>query len=154
MNAIAPVFAFFSDEIPVGTESELDVVDVTGEVRQRIRKAGIGEGVTHLFVAGQTVALTTLEYEPGAVSDLKRALQRLAPDDLDYEHNARWGDGNGRSHIRAALVGPDLTIPVRGGELLLGTWQQIVLVELDLRGRKRKVHLSVIGTREDLEGSC
>ena len=154
MSAIAPVFAFFSDEIPVGTGNELDIVDVTGEVRQRVRKAGIGEGVAHLFVAGQTVALTTLEYEPGAVSDLKRALQGLAPDDLDYEHNARWGDGNGRSHIRAALVGPALTIPVRGGELLLGTWQQIVLVELDLRGRKRKVHLSVIGTREDLEESC
>jgi secondary thiamine-phosphate synthase enzyme len=76
---------------------------------------------------------------------LRNAIKRLAPDDIHYEHNARWGDGNGRSHIRAALVGPDLTVPVRNGSLLLGTWQQIVLVELDLRGRSRTVHLTVTG---------
>ncbi len=152
MSAIIPVMAFFSDEIPVGTGSELDIVDVTEEVRQRVRGSGIEEGVAHLFVAGQTAALTTIEYESGAVSDLRNALKRLAPDALDYEHNARWGDGNGRSHIRAALVGPDLTVPVRGGNLLLGTWQQIVLVELDLRGRKRKVWLSLIGTGKGQEG--
>lgn len=148
-----PIFSYFSDEIPVKTSGELDIVDVTGLVRGCVRKMGVKEGTAHLFVAGQTVGLTTIEYEPGAVSDLRNALNRLAPDGLDYEHNARWGDGNGRSHIRAALVGPDLTVPVRGGEMLLGTWQQIVLVEMDLRDRERKIHLSVVGTRENLEGS-
>jgi secondary thiamine-phosphate synthase enzyme len=146
MSAILPEFNIFSDEIPVGTRNELDIVNITDEIRHRIRGAGVREGIACLFVAGQTAALTTIEYEPGAVSDLKNAVKRLAPDDLHYEHNARWGDGNGRSHVRAALLGPDLTIPVRGGDLLLGTWQQIVLLELDLRGRKRTVHITVAGT--------
>ena len=152
MNAIEPAFTCISDEIPVRTGGELDIVDITGMIRGCVRETGVREGTAHLFVAGQTAGLTTIEYEPGAVSDLRNALKRLAPDSLDYEHNARWGDGNGRSHIRAALVGPDLTVPVRSGEVLLGTWQQIVLVEMDLRDRERKIHLTVVGTRQDPEG--
>jgi secondary thiamine-phosphate synthase enzyme len=138
----------FTDEILIHTGSELDIVDVTGRIRHSVEMSGIEEGVAHLFIAGQTAALTTIEYESGAVSDLRNALKRLAPDELEYEHNARWGDGNGRSHIRAALTGPGLAVPVRGGKLLLGTWQQIVLVELDLKSRERKIWLSVIGTRK------
>ena len=141
----------FLDEIPLTTGGELDVLDITAEIGRRIPGSGVFDGTAHIFVAGQTAALTTIEHEPGAVSDLKNAIRRLAPDDLVYEHNARWGDGNGRSHIRAALVGPDLTVPVRGGRLLLGTWQQIVLVELDLRGRNRTIHLTVTGSGSGTE---
>lgn len=136
----------YLDEIPFTTRGELDILDITDDIRRRIPGSGVMDGTAHIFVAGQTVAVTTIEYEPGAVSDLENAIKRLAPDDLVYEHNAAWGDGNGRSHIRAALLGPDLTVPVRNGRLLLGTWQQIVLVELDLRGRSRKVHLTVAGS--------
>lgn len=136
----------FLDEIPFTTKGELDILDITDEIRRRIPESGVVDGTAHIFVAGQTVAVTTIEYESGAVSDLGNAIKRLAPDKLVYEHNAAWGDGNGRSHIRAALLGPDLTVPVRNGRLLLGTWQQIVLVELDLRGRSRKVHLTVAGS--------
>jgi len=136
----------FLDEIPFTTRGELDILDITDDIRRRIPGSGVIDGTAHIFVAGQTVAITTIEYEPGAVSDLGNAIKRLAPDNLVYEHNAAWGDGNGRSHIRAALLGPDLTVPVRNGRLLLGTWQQIVLVEMDLRGRSRKVHLTVAGS--------
>jgi secondary thiamine-phosphate synthase enzyme len=149
MSAIGRGFIFFSDEISVGTKRELDIRDITGEVRKVILGSGVQEGIAHLFVAGQTAAITVIEFEPGAVADLRNAIKRLAPDDLNYEHNASWGDGNGRSHIRAALLGPDLTIPIRGNNPLLGTWQQIVLVELDLRGRNREIHLSVIGKGQE-----
>lgn len=151
MNAISHDLIFFSVEIPVGTKRELDILDITGEVRREIQGSGVREGIAHLFVAGQTAAITTIEFEPGAVSDLRNAIKRLAPDDLHYEHNASWGDGNGRSHIRASLVGPDLTVPVRGRNPLLGTWQQIVLVEMDRRGRSRTVHLSVVGKAQEQE---
>jgi len=151
MNAMSSPSVVFVDALPFKTGKELDVLDITGDVRRRVQQSGVHEGTAHIFIAGQTAALTTIEYEPGAVSDLKNALRRLAPEDLPYEHNARWGDGNGRSHIRAALVGPDLTVPLRGGDLLLGTWQQIVLIELDLKGRSRTVHLTVCGKIQDQE---
>ncbi|MDF1526342.1 MAG: secondary thiamine-phosphate synthase enzyme YjbQ [bacterium] len=133
------------DEIPVVTSGELDVVDITGEIGQSINRSGISDGVAHLFVAGATAALTTIEYEPGAVADLQQAISRMVPMEMEYAHNARWGDGNGHSHIRAAMLGPDITVPVRNGSLLLGTWQQIILVEFDTRSRNRKVHLTVMG---------
>ena len=147
MNATAPDVVIFSDVIPFITGKELDILDITGEIRKRVEASGVQEGIAHLFVAGQTVALTTIEFESGAVSDLKNTIRRISPDDIRYMHNERWGDGNGRSHVRAALLGPDLTIPVRDGDLLLGTWQQVVLAELDLRGRSRAVQLTVIGRR-------
>lgn len=146
MNATQPDPVFFFDELSFQTRGELDILDITGDIRKRIPDSGVRDGTAHIFVAGQTAAITTIEFEPGAVSDLKNAIRRLAPDDRNYEHNARWGDGNGRSHVRAALLGPDLAVPVRNGNLLLGTWQQIVFVELDLRGRSRTVHLSVAGS--------
>ncbi len=90
--------------------------------------------------------MTTIEYETGAISDLKKAVSRLVPKDLEYAHNARWGDGNGHSHVRAALLGPDISVPVRDGSPLLGTWQQIIIVEFDTRSRERKVHLTIMGT--------
>jgi secondary thiamine-phosphate synthase enzyme len=145
MNATFEGSVLFLDEIPFKTRGELDILDITGDIRRLVDKSGVREGTAHIFVAGQTSAITTIEFEPGAVSDLKNAIKRMAPEELNYDHNARWGDGNGRSHIRASLLGPDLTVPVRKGSLLLGTWQQVVLVELDLRGRSRTVHLTVSG---------
>jgi secondary thiamine-phosphate synthase enzyme len=111
-----------------------------------VRESTIRDGLIHLFVRHSTAALTTIEFEPGVLSDLKRALSVLAPDDANYAHNTRWGDGNGRSHVKAALVGPSLSIPIEGGNLSCGTWQQIVLLELDVNaGRERTVVCTVTG---------
>lgn len=120
-------------------------MDLSSQVAARVSDSGVVRGLAHLFVAGSTAALTTIEYEPGAIADLKAAISRLAPAELHYDHDARWGDGNGRSHVRAALLGPSLTVPIQEGTLVLGTWQQVVLVELDIRPRNRIVHVTVSG---------
>src|SRR5512136_1660124 len=122
----------YRKEIHVNSHREGDIINITDAIGTAIQESGIKDGLAHLFVQHSTAALTTIEYEPGALSDLKRALSVLAPDDLQYAHNARWGDGNGRSHVKAALIGPSLTIPVGHGELMCGTWQQVVLLELDV----------------------
>ena len=154
MSAMRPDFKYFSSEIPVETREELDIVNLTEELERKVHASGVDRGVVNLFVAGQTVALTTIEYEPGAVSDLKAAISRIAPADIHYQHDARWGDGNGRSHIRASLLGPSMSIPVRDGTPFLGTWQQVILVELDTRARSRTVHLTVLGaSRNTSSGS-
>ena len=124
-------------------------IDITGDLARQVRDSGVNEGIVHLFVAGSTAALTTIEFEPGVVADLKKAIARAAPDDIHYDHDARWGDGNGRSHVRAALMGPSLTVPVREGRPVLGTWQQVVLVELDTRARSRVVHVTVTGWKRE-----
>jgi secondary thiamine-phosphate synthase enzyme len=132
--------------LKVTTAKEGDIVDLTPEVRAAVRESGISEGMVNIFVTGSTAAVTTIEYEPGVLSDLQRALSVLAPDDVSYAHDSRWGDGNGRSHVKASLVGPSLSVPVSGKEPDLGTWQQIVLLELDIRqGRTRTVVVSVTG---------
>ena len=129
------------------TTGKTDLLDITGEVSARIRQSGMEEGSVLVFVPGSTAALTTIEYESGVVEDLKEAISRLAPEALDYRHDARWGDGNGYSHVRAALLGPSLTVPVIGGQPVLGTWQQIILCDFDNRPRKRQVVVQVTGTR-------
>jgi len=136
----------FQKIITVMSASEGDIIDITPEVKKIVRESRIQQGVVHLFVRHSTAALTTIEFEPGVLRDLKRALSVLAPDNADYAHNARWGDGNGRSHVKAALVGPSLTIPLEGGNLSCGTWQQIVLLELDVNAeRERKIICTVMG---------
>jgi secondary thiamine-phosphate synthase enzyme len=125
--------------ISVATTAATDVIDISGEVDRCLARAKPAEGLVHLFIAGSTAALTTIEYEQGVVNDFKKAIERLVPQDAAYEHDRRWHDGNGNAHVRAALIGPSLTIPVRGGTLLLGTWQQIVLCDFDNRPRKREV---------------
>ncbi|HOT04122.1 MAG TPA: secondary thiamine-phosphate synthase enzyme YjbQ [Methanolinea sp.] len=128
----------------LSTSGEGDIVDITPQVREAIRAAGVGEGMVNVFVTGSTVAVTTIEYEQGVLSDLRRALSVVAPDDIPYAHDRRWGDGNGRSHVKAALVGPSLSVPIAGGEPMLGTWQQVVLLELDVRReRSRTVVVTV-----------
>ena len=136
----------FQKTIRVKTDREGDVIDLTDNVKALVMESGIEEGLVHLFVQHSTAALTTIEFEPGVLEDLKRALAALAPDNADYAHNSRWGDGNGRSHVKAALVGPSLTVPVSGGALMCGTWQQIVLLELDVNaGRERIIICTIDG---------
>ena len=136
----------YRTEIQVTSEREGDIIDLTPDVRKAVKESMVKEGFVHLFIQHSTAALTTIEYEPGVLSDLQRALSVLAPDGIPYAHNTRWGDGNGRSHVKAALVGPSLTIPVGQGELMCGTWQQIVLLELDVNaGRTRSVICSITG---------
>jgi secondary thiamine-phosphate synthase enzyme len=129
------------------TTAKTDLIDITREVTQRIRESGIVEGSVLIFVPGSTAALTTIEYESGVVEDLREAVARLAPENMPYRHDARWGDGNGYSHVRAALLGPSLTIPVIEGKPVLGTWQQIILCDFDNRPRKRQVAVQVSGNR-------
>lgn len=134
--------------ISITTRHEGEVIDITEGVKTVVRESGVSEGQVHLFVRHSTAALTTIEYESGVLSDLKRALSVLAPDTIPYAHDSRWGDGNGRSHVKAALVGPSLTIPVAKSDLMCGTWQQVVLLELDVNaGRERTVVCTVTGER-------
>jgi len=136
----------FQTAFIVTSEREGDIIDITSQVKKVVRDSKVLEGIIHLFVQHSTAALTTIEFEPGALSDLRHALSVIAPDNADYAHNARWGDGNGRSHVKAALVGPSLTIPLTGGILMCGTWQQIVLLECDVNaGRERTIVCTVIG---------
>ena len=122
-----------------------DVFDLSSEAAAFVRESGIREGQLVVFVPGSTAAVTTVEFESGAVADLKRAVERLAPTGDEYAHNERWGDGNGYSHVRAALLGPSITVPILGGGLATGTWQQIVLLDFDNRPRRREVLLQSIG---------
>lgn len=120
--------------------------DVTDEVERLVAASGVREGMVVVSLTGSTGAVTTIEYESGALADLHRALDRLAPADDDYAHNARWGDGNGFSHVRSALLKTSLAIPVVDGRLQLGTWQQIVVINLDNRAREREVVAVVVGS--------
>ena len=127
------------------TSGQGDVHDVTDLVSRVVAGSGCTRGLATLSVVGSTAALTTIEHEPGAVADFNRLLEQLAPRAGHYAHHERWGDDNGSSHVRAALVGPSLTLPFDGGRLLLGTWQQIVLVECDTRPRRRPLVVQVMG---------
>jgi secondary thiamine-phosphate synthase enzyme len=136
----------FRTLLSVTTEKEGDIIDITPLVKKAVAESGIRTGLVHLFVQHSTAALTTIEFEPGALADLRRALGTLAPDNAEYAHNTRWGDGNGRSHVKAALVGPSLMLPVADGLPMTGTWQQPVLLELDVNaGRKRTIVCTVTG---------
>ena len=122
-----------------------DTIDITGQVGQAVSDSGLRDGVVTVFVPGATGALTTLVYEEGVVEDLGGAFDRIAPPGAHYAHHARWGDDNGHSHVRAALLGPSLSVPFVGGSLTLGTWQQIVFVDFDTRPRGRELVLQIIG---------
>jgi secondary thiamine-phosphate synthase enzyme len=132
-------------QIRLTTRGGGDVLDITGDVEREIRSSGLKSGIVTLFSSSSTSALTTIEYESGAVHDLQRLFDRLAPADLDYRHNLRWGDGNGHAHVRHALLGPSLTVPFVDARLTLGTWQQIVFVDFDNRPRSRAVVVQIMG---------
>ena len=139
--------------LSLSTEGEDDVIDITGEVQHVVDESGVDDGVTVVFVPGSTAVVTTIEYEPGLAKDFPDMLARVAPEDIEYEHQKAWHDGNGRSHVKASLVGPSLAVPFEDGSLTLGTWQQIVLVELDTRPRQREVVVQVMGEEKNVEGS-
>lgn len=130
----------------VRSRQEGEVLDVTREVREAVASSGLSDGVATVFVVGSTAAITTIEFEPGLADDFPEMMERVAPKSgVEYEHQRRWHDGNGHSHVKASLVGPSLSIPFSGGELILGEWQQVVLVEFDVRPRTRKVVVQMIG---------
>jgi len=131
--------------ISVSTTSETDVLNISEEAAAFVSKSGISRGSFTASVPGSTASITTIEYESGVVGDLVKALERMAPSDIHYDHDTRWGDGNGYSHVRAAIMKPSLTLPVKDGAIILGTWQQIVLMDFDNKPRKRKVVFHVIG---------
>ena len=127
------------------TSGDTDLIDITGKVTNVLKDSGISSGIVTVFVPGSTAGVTTIEYEEGAVKDFQGAIERIAPKGIHYHHDARWGDGNGYSHIRASLLGPSLTVPFSSSKLLLGTWQQIVLIDFDNRPRTRRVVIQVLG---------
>ena len=131
------------------TQGWNDVSDITDRVASSVRSSGVRDGIVTVFVPGSTAGITTIEHEPGAVADLQRAIDRLAPADSHYDHDQRWGDGNGFAHVRAALLGPSLSIPVSQGRMELGTWQQIVLIDFDNRPRDREVIVQTLGSGDD-----
>ena len=135
----------FSEIISLSTKGFIDIMDITSSVRAIVEKSKIKNGAVTVFCSGSTGAVTTIEYESGALEDLKKAIERMAPSDIPYAHDRRWGDGNGFSHVRAALIGPSLTVPFLQGDLALGTWQQIIFIDFDNRRRQRNIRVQVMG---------
>lgn len=131
--------------ISISSRNEGDIIDLTDDVQRALDSTNVKDGTVTVFVAGSTGAITTIEYEPGLLHDFPAMLERLAPKNMYYEHEMRWHDGNGHSHVRASLIGPSLTVPFKGQRLTLGTWQQIVFVELDARSRNREIILQILG---------
>ncbi|MDW8050943.1 MAG: secondary thiamine-phosphate synthase enzyme YjbQ [Armatimonadota bacterium] len=135
----------YSGRFTVATQGNDDMRDITGLVEQAILESGVVNGIATVFVVGSTAAITTIEYEPGLVQDMKTVMERVAPRDAPYAHEARWHDDNGHAHIRASLVGPSLTVPIVNGRMTLGAWQQIVLIDFDTRPRTRTIHVQILG---------
>ncbi|PYR90689.1 MAG: secondary thiamine-phosphate synthase enzyme [Acidobacteria bacterium] len=129
----------------VQTRGQGDAHDLTERLTTAVRETGVANGTATVFVVGSTAAVTTIEFEPGAIADLNRMFEAIAPRDAEYRHHLRWGDDNGSSHVRAALLGPSLTVPVVAGTLTLGEWQQIMLLEFDTRARRREIVIQVVG---------
>lgn len=134
-----------SDSMSFSTGGFNDMIDITPEISHKLTENGLKNGTVTLFVPGSTAGFTTIEYESGLVKDFTEFMQKIIPSDVTYHHDARWGDGNGFSHIRSALLGPSLTVPFSNGQLTLGTWQQIIFVDFDNRARNRTIALQFIG---------
>lgn len=140
-------FEIITSSITFTTSGNTDIIDITPQISNMVAKSGIKEGNTIIFVSGSTAAVTTIEFERGAVMDLKEAIDKLAPQNKHYRHNERWGDGNGHAHVRAALLGPSLSVPIFENKLLLGTWQQIVLIDFDNHPRQRVIAVQISGKK-------
>ncbi|MBL0700757.1 MAG: YjbQ family protein [Desulfosarcina sp.] len=136
----------FTDRISITTKTGLDIVNITSRLTDSLKKSKIINGSLNATVIGSTSSVTTIEFEPGVVNDLKKAITRFAPPDIEYDHEKAWHDGNGHSHVQAALLGPSIALPVRDGHLTLGTWQQAVIINHDNRARERVVDITIIGT--------
>jgi len=137
-----------TQQLEFSTRGDGDIHDLTPAVTGALEQSGVRNGVVCLFTPSSTSGLTTIEFEDGALEDLRQAFHRLAPPDIPYRHNLRWGDGNGHAHVRAALLGPSLSLPVVDGQLTLGTWQQIVFIDFDVRPRRRRVVVQILGEPE------
>ncbi len=137
--------AVHSTSLSFQTRGEGHTLDLTPRVQEALSNTGLRAGIVTVFVPGSTGGVTTIEFEPGAVEDLRRLFDRIAPREIVYAHEEAWHDGNGHSHVRAALLGPSLTIPFVDGQLKLGTWQQIILVDFDNRSRRREIHVQIMG---------
>jgi secondary thiamine-phosphate synthase enzyme len=131
--------------IEINSKGENDMVDIIVQTLRTILKSKLENGIVTIFVSGSTAAITTIEYEPGLRIDFPMTLNRIIPKDMEYKHDETWHDGNGHSHVRASLIGPSLTVPFKGRNLILGNWQQIVFIELDIRSRERRITLQIIG---------
>jgi secondary thiamine-phosphate synthase enzyme len=131
--------------IEINSKGENDMVDITDQTLKAIFESKLENGIVTIFVSGSTAAVTTIEYEPGLRTDFPMMLNRIIPKDIEYKHDQTWHDGNGHSHVRASLIGPSLTVPFKDRNLILGTWQQIVFIELDIRSRERRITLQIIG---------
>jgi secondary thiamine-phosphate synthase enzyme len=137
--------AIVTKTITVSSKGENDMIDLTQSTSKAVQETDVKDGIVTIFVEGSTAAVTTIEYEPGLRTDFPKMLSRIVPENIEYEHDKTWHDGNGHSHVRASLVGPSLTIPFKDNRLLLGTWQQIVVIEMDIRQRKRQIILQIMG---------
>ena len=135
----------YFDQVNVQLKTGIDIVDISYELQRLIKKSKIINGTLNATVVGSTGSITTIEFEPGVVEDLRQAINRIAPPDLEYEHEKAWHDGNGHSHVQAALLGSSIALPVRNGRLTTGTWQQVVVINHDNKVRKRKVEVTIIG---------
>jgi len=131
--------------IQLSTRGNSDMLDITQQVARAVQESGVSSGIVTIFAPSATSGLTTIEYESGALADLKQVFDEVAPEGRDYQHNLRWGDGNGHSHVRAALLGPSLTVPFTQGRLLLGTWQHVTYIDFDNRSRQRELVLQILG---------
>jgi len=139
--------ALVTDTVSLSTRGDSQMIDVTDDLQETVSRHRFQEGAALVFVSGSTAGLTTVEYEPGLLEDLPAAFERIAPRDLRYKHEETWHDGNGHSHVRASLLGPSITVPFRDGRLLLGTWQQVVLIDFDNRPRQREIVVQLTGER-------
>lgn len=135
----------YSDEFGVVTRGHNDIINITEKLTKIIKKFSIQDGIMNIFVVGSTVGITTIEYEPGLIKDLSEILERLVPTNKTYHHDNTWQDGNGYAHIRSSIIGTSLSIPIGGGDLQLGTWQQVVLIDFDNKARNRKVICKILG---------
>ncbi len=134
-----------TEEISIKIKADGGMEDITKKVQEKLDNSGIKQGIVTIFVPGSTGSVSTVEYEPGLQKDIPRAMERIAPSDIDYEHHKTWGDDNGRSHVRATIVGPSLVVPFSNARLILGTWQQIVAINWDTHTRERKIVIQIMG---------
>ncbi len=143
--------AVVTERFGVHTRGDADVVDITPHVQQAVDRSGLVHGVATVFIPGSTAGISTIEFEPGLRQDLPAAFERIAPRNIPYAHDATWHDGNGHAHVRSSLVGTSLSVPFENGKLILGTWQQVVLLDFDNRPRQREVVVQIMGEGRDLQ---
>ena len=143
------MLSLFTDQIRIEMKTGIDIADISDRINRLAKQSGMDHGSVNATVIGSTGSITTIEYEPGVIEDLKNAINRMAPSHIAYEHEKAWHDGNGHSHVQAAIMGPSIVLPIRWGSLSLGTWQQVVVINHDNRARERRIEISIIGQKAE-----